>query len=391
MKDNKTALYAIAFILIGGLLASPSMQIGGTAFAQNDTDEFESPTTHANVDVEKDDDSDDTKKYDHKKIGTYEEHREMADRWCTMTEEEKEDPLAEHEDMREYTAKHEEYCLLDESDREQYIRDRMSEMRDMMKDQMKDRMSHDYVRDFNMRIAAMCDMSDEEKRKLMSKHEFIQEHHERIAEYCNMSAEDREKYRMDHQDMMEDYDGDWMHDKMTDEQHDMRMKMMHDKMRDYDMSDERRDALKEKFRMQYSDKSDVERDEILQKFKAKYMQHFKSDLRMRHDAMPDLQRDQILQRIAEMRDYKADLRQKYQDMTEDERIQFQADFRDKVSDKRFAWISPHKQMLAGVAVDELECREGLNLVLKSSNGKAMCVKSATAERLIENGLAVPAA
>ena len=390
MKDNKTALYAIAFILIGGLLASPSIQIGRTAFAQDDTDEFESPTTHANVDLEEVDDSDDIKNYDRKKIGTYEEYREMADRWCAMTEEEKEEHLAEHEDIRQYAAEHEEYCLLDESLREQYILDRMAEMRDMMKDHMKDRMDHDYVRDFNMRIAAMCDMSDEEKNKLMSKHEFIQKYHERIAEYCNMSAEEREKYRMDHQDMMEDYDKNWMHDKMMDGQHDMRMKMMYDKIRDYDVSDERRDVLKEKFRMKYSDKSDVERNEILQKFKAKYMQHFKTDLKMKHDAMSDLQRDQILQRIAEMKDYKAELRQKYQDMTEDERIQFQTDFREKVSDKRFTWISPHKQMLAGVVVDELECREGLNLVLNTSNGKAMCVKSASAERLIEKGLAVPA-
>jgi len=94
---------------------------------------------------------------------------------------------------------------------------------------------------------------------------------------------------------------------------------------------------------------------------------------------------------AEMKDYKIDLRLKYKDMSEDERVQFQAEFRDKVSDKRFAWISPQKQMLAGVSVDEIECREGLNLVLKTSNGKAMCVKSTTAEKLIEIGIAVPAA
>ena len=84
-------------------------------------------------------------------------------------------------------------------------------------------------------------------------------------------------------------------------------------------------------------------------------------------------------------------REKIQDMSEDERLAFKVEFRDKVSDKRFAWISPHQQMKAGVPVDELECREGLNLVLKSSNGKALCVKSTTAESMIEKGLAVPAA
>ena len=73
--------------------------------------------------------------------------------------------------MREHKAKLDEYCQLDEVDREQYIRDRMAEMRDMKKDHMKDRMDNDYVRDFDMRIAAMCDMTDEKKRMMMQKYE----------------------------------------------------------------------------------------------------------------------------------------------------------------------------------------------------------------------------
>ncbi len=388
MKDNKTALYAMAFILIGGLLASPSMQIGGMAFAQDDTDEFESPTTHSDVDT--DIETDVAKDYDYKKMKTYEEHREWADRYCSMTEEEQEDYLAEYEDMREHKAKLDEYCQLDEADREQYIRDRMTEMRDMKKDHMKDRMDNDFVRDFDMRIAAMCDMTDEKKRMMMQKYEFLQEHHERLAEYCNMTEAEREDYRMTHQDMIEDFKEDMgqKRDKMMDSSSDMKMKMQ-DKMRKYNMSDERRDAIHEKFRMTHSDLTDVQRDELRDGLKAKYMNHFKSA--MTRDSMSDLQKDQILKRHAEMKDYKADLRLKYKDMSEDERVQFQAEFRVKVSDKRFAWISPHKQMKAGVSVDELECREGLNLVLKSSNGKAMCVKSATAEKLIEKGIAVPAA
>ena len=40
--------------------------------------------------------------------------------------------------------------------------------------------------------------------------------------------------------------------------------------------------------------------------------------------------------------------------------------------------------------DEIECREGLNLVMMHSNGKAMCMKSSTAEKLIDRGIVVPA-
>ena len=47
-------------------------------------------------------------------------------------------------------------------------------------------------------------------------------------------------------------------------------------------------------------------------------------------------------------------------------------------------------MVAGVNADEVECREGYNLVIKNSNGVAMCLKSSTAEKLIERGIVVPA-
>ena len=454
MKDKKIALYAIAFILIGGLIASPSMQLSGIAFAQDDTDE---------VDEEEHDDNDDTRDSDYyKDYDSYKDHKEKADEYCNMSDEEREERLAEHTDMREYKEKLDEYCQLDEYERGQYIEDHKEEYRDKYRnkvDYMKDnfesycemsneerdefhamhdrmtdeirvlhdrycsmtdeereefkkenhdtmmdfkedhkmmindkRFARDFVRDFDMRIASMCDISDTKMRELMQKHEFLQEHHERIAEYCNMSEDERKEYRMSHNDMMEDYMEDFgqMRDRIMEGQPDMKMKMQ-EKMRQYNISDEKRDVLQEKFRTMHSDLSDVERDEIRDKIKSKYMDHFKSGMEMRFGAMSDLQKDQILKRHEEMKDFKSELRLKYKDMSEDERIQFQAEFRDKVSDKRFAWISPHKQMLAGIGVDEIECREGLNLVLKTSNGKAMCVKSATAERLIENGIAVPAA
>jgi len=471
MKDKTTALYAIAFILIGGLFTSPSMQLSGIAFAQDDTDEvdeeeiqfeagYDDSLPPDEVDEEEHDDYDDTRDSDdYKDYDRYKDHKEKADRYCNMSEEEREEHLAKYEDMREYKEKLDEYCQLDESERDQYIEDHKDEIRekyndkvdylkdyfeiycdmsdeerdkflamhdkmtdepreqhdrycsmtdeereefkkenrdkmtDYKKDHMTDKkMSGDFVRDFDMRIASMCDTSTAKMVELMQKYEFFQEHHERIAEYCNMSQEERKDYRMTHQDMMEDYTEDFgqMRDRMMDGLPDMKMKIQ-EKMRQYDMSDERHEVIQEKFRTMHSDLSDVQRDEIRDKIKAKYMDHFKSGMEMRLGAMPELEKDQILQRHAEMKDYKSELRLKYKDMSEDERVQFQAEFRDKVSDKRFAWISPHKQMLAGVPVDELECREGLNLVLKTSNGKAMCVKSTTAERLIENGIAVPAA
>ncbi len=44
----------------------------------------------------------------------------------------------------------------------------------------------------------------------------------------------------------------------------------------------------------------------------------------------------------------------------------------------------------GIDADEIECREGFSLVIKESNGKAMCLKADTALWMIDTGIAVPA-
>ena len=110
----------------------------------------------------------------------------------------------------------------------------------------------------------------------------------------------------------------------------------------------------------------------------------------RHDAMSDRDRSDILKRHSEMSDYKMDLREKYDTMTDEQRDQYRMDFFSKVSDMSHAWISPRIQMMAGITPDQIECREGLNLVMKESTGKAMCMKASTAEKLIERGIVVPA-
>ena len=110
----------------------------------------------------------------------------------------------------------------------------------------------------------------------------------------------------------------------------------------------------------------------------------------RHDALSDQERDDLLKRHSEMRDYKAELRERYDVMTGEQRDQFRMDFYTKAKDMRHAWLSPRIQMMAGISIDEIECREGLNLVMMNSNGKAMCMKYSTAEKLIERGIVVPA-
>ncbi|MEK0320457.1 MAG: ABC transporter substrate-binding protein, partial [Nitrosopumilus sp.] len=88
--------------------------------------------------------------------------------------------------------------------------------------------------------------------------------------------------------------------------------------------------------------------------------------------------------------FKADLRERASDMTDEEKQELRAEFIEKAKDIQLAWISPRHQMNAGIDATEIECREGFSLVLKESNGKAMCLKADTALKMIDRGIAVPA-
>jgi len=50
----------------------------------------------------------------------------------------------------------------------------------------------------------------------------------------------------------------------------------------------------------------------------------------------------------------------------------------------------NKLVTAGIDAEEIECREGFNLVIKILNGVPICVKADSTLRMIENGFAVHA-
>lgn len=47
--------------------------------------------------------------------------------------------------------------------------------------------------------------------------------------------------------------------------------------------------------------------------------------------------------------------------------------------------SPKKQMDDGIAPNDVVCKEGLDLLIKTSDGSAACVKSSSVETLIARG------
>ncbi len=52
-------------------------------------------------------------------------------------------------------------------------------------------------------------------------------------------------------------------------------------------------------------------------------------------------------------------------------------------------LSPVEQMKIGFLARDIICKEGLELIFKSTDNSPACVKPATAEKLIERGWASP--
>jgi N-methylhydantoinase B/oxoprolinase/acetone carboxylase alpha subunit len=152
-------------------------------------------------------------------------------------------------------------------------------------------------------------------------------------------------------------------------------------MEKHDISDERHDEIRMKYEEKHGDKGDKMRAEL----KIKFKDHM-SRIEIKITAE---QKSDIHTRIAEMKAFKADLRERASEMTDEEKQELRADFIEKAKDMQHAWISPRTQMTAGLDAADVECREGFSLVMKASNGVAMCLKADTALKMIDRGIVVP--
>jgi len=48
-------------------------------------------------------------------------------------------------------------------------------------------------------------------------------------------------------------------------------------------------------------------------------------------------------------------------------------------------LSPHKQMVSGIDAENVECKSGFVLMVRSTNGSAACVKPTTSQKLSNVG------
>jgi len=310
--------------------------------------------------------------------------REKLTQWCAMSDEEKQETAVEYDKTADQVAKADRYCTLGESDRAAFIAENIDEFRAHMKahmDKPMDKPHADYDR--------FCALTDAELAAATFDADFV----ERASKWCEMTPEERKDYKKESHDAMKDN----MHDRMSD------------------VAKERMsDVAKDKLAMKLSDKSDrlnamimtkqeisdEKREEFRMKYEAKYgdLDEIKSELEMKFKdhvmsmkvKFSDERKASIHDRLAEMKAFKAELREKSSELTDEQKQQLRAEFIEKAKDMQLAWISPRTQIAAGVDAGEVECREGFALVMKASNGVPICLKADTALRMIDKGIAVPA-
>ena len=313
--------------------------------------------------------------------------RGHLDRYCEMIDEDKRAFIAENDKAEDHVEKMNRYCTLDESDRVNFLEEHKDEYMKHMKAKMHDKMTYKKHMDYDR----LCELEPSDLAAEIDDSEKL----DRISDWCEMTPDEREDYKMKHHDKVKDLcDGDDC--PMMDKKHEMKEKH-HEKMEKFsdksdrlkamimdkhDISDERHEEIRMKFEAKHGEDSEKKRSEIKMKYKD-HVKHMKFK-------MSDERKSDVHDRLAEMKAYKAELREKSSDMSEQEKQQLREEFIEKAKSMQLAWISPRTQMTAGIDSAEVECREGYSLVMKASNGVAMCLKADSALKMIDRGIVVPA-
>ncbi len=297
--------------------------------------------------------------------------RAHLEKYCEMSDEDKKAFVAEHDKAEDHVEKMSRYCSLDEDGRMDFIEEHKDEYKAHMKDKMHDKVTDKKHMDYDR----LCAMTKLDRAAEIDDSEKL----ERLSNWCEMTPEEREDYKKEHHDGVMDEKKHEMTMKLSDKSNSLK-EMIMDKH--HELSDEKREEIKMKYIEKHGELTDEKKSELKSKFEV----HMKT---IKHK-ISDERKSEIHDRLAEMKAFKAELREKSSDLTDEEKQQLGEEFIEKAKDLRLAWISPRIQMTAGVDSAEVECREGFSLVMKTSNGVAMCLKADSALKMIDRGIVVPA-
>jgi len=293
--------------------------------------------------------------------------RDKLNRYCEITDEEKRAFLAEHEKAEEHVDRMNAYCELDEDARIAFI----EEHRDEYKSQMKGKMDKGKHLDYDR----LCALSESDRALEFDDSEKL----ERISNWCNMTPEEREEDKKEKHDIMKEKRQDALNRIQENPNIPQRIKAMI--MEKHDIVDDRLDEIRMKYEEKHGDLTDAKKSDLKDRFN--------DHMALMKIEMSDERKSAIKDRVLEMKAFKIELRENSSELTDEEKQGLRAEFIEKAKYIQLSWVSPRHQMNAGIDATEIECREGFSLLMKESNGVAMCLKADTALKMIDRGIAVP--
>jgi hypothetical protein len=352
-------------------------------------------------DYEKDDD------YEHEKDDDYKrdyDMKEALEKYCEMTDDEKAAFIEDHEKSAEHQEKMNEYCLLDESEKDDYL------------DELEDKYEKgDY--DPKEIHEKYCEMTDDEKESFIADHEKSEEHKAKLDEYCTLDESEREAFIEEHMDKHEkdhdkgEHDAREMMDEFCEMDYDDKLAHLEENdkldklstMEEYcALDDEGRDAFIEehkdsmkKDRYEHKESMKEKASDHKESMKEKASDHKESmksenkkKMILRASTLSHEEKDSIKAMHAELRDLKQSLRDK--SISDADKEDLRDQFMELAKEFSMTWLSPRHQTAAGIDAQLVECREGFELVMKTSNATPMCVKESTVDKLIQRGIAISA-
>jgi len=317
---------------------------------------------------------------------------DILEKYCKMSADEKAAFIENYPMAADHQDELEEYCSLDESQREEFV----SEHEDEYK------MEHSY--EMEDILEKYCSMNDEEKAAFIEEYDKDEDHQAKMDEYCSLDESQRKAFIEDHEDEYEMERGYNAREKM-DDFCEMTDEERADHISEYGKSEEHlakmdeycslddsgkdafiaeyKDSMKEKT-SEYKDSMKEKTSEYKDSMKEKTSEHKYQVLRA--SKLTDEQKSEIKAMHLELRDFKHSLRDKSVSDSEKETIRDQ--FMEKAKEFSMTWLSPRHQIAAGIDSEMVECREGFELVMKTSNASPLCVKDSSVETLVKRGIVI---
>ena len=197
MSIKNAGLLTLVAVLVFGMASSPMLQNFGFAYAasheeMDDTDAVDDTDEVRDSDEEddRDEEYEDTRdeRYDDRPTSKdrVEYSVENFERYCELSDSEREEFWAQYDRITDKQKQmHDRYCTVTDEEKEEFRktnRDVMMDFKEKRLDMVdKKKFGQEFVRDFDMRIATLCEMSEEELQRLLQNNEFLREYHERIA------------------------------------------------------------------------------------------------------------------------------------------------------------------------------------------------------------------